>query len=74
MGSDAGAAASLIAECFEREDPETRYQAAHALASVGPSARAALPALKRINQEQDTMFQNAVRRAIAAIESQQPGN
>ncbi|WP_435010372.1 HEAT repeat domain-containing protein [Tundrisphaera lichenicola] len=57
-----------LGELLDVADPETRYDAMKTLATSGPWARAALPALRKIGPEDDPEFRALARLTMARIE------
>ena len=67
IGADESAVPVLI-ECLKDEHREVRIAAAYALGALGPTARAALPVLRRLQTHRDQGLRSEVAKSIRRIE------
>ncbi len=68
-GKNSAAAVDEIIPLLKSEDPVIRRLAAYALGQIGPSAKAALPALTALMQDSDRNAVTAALNAIRAIDT-----
>lgn len=64
---DPAALVDILVTLVSDSDPETRHDAAHALADLGPAAVAAKPSLQGLLQDEDPHVREVAERALAAI-------
>ena len=61
-------AVSFLINALDTDDRRTRFYAVYYLGKIGPAAKDALPALRRLSESDSGRFRGALRRAIQAIE------